>query len=204
MREHKFRLEESTADSAHLYDAGDDVEQRPKQGGSHTARRGEMALYDAGDDEELEASPTIAENVGEDGSAGKNAIGLSQGSANATRVDKVDTNGVVDDKLEAQLLYGNIDSGVSQADSNESDKEHSQLCTSDIGSRVHVQGYDCLGTLAFVGAHAQKGAPRAGVILDEPVGRNNGTVDGVQYFSCASRHGILCVPSKVSLVSWND
>lgn len=36
-----------------------------------------------------------------------------------------------------------------------------------------------------------------GVILDEPKGKNNGTVQGKRYFSCDDNHGIFVRQSQV-------
>ena len=41
---------------------------------------------------------------------------------------------------------------------------------------------------------------RCGVELDDPVGRNNGSVGGEQYFTCADKHGVLVVPNKVTFI----
>ena len=38
-----------------------------------------------------------------------------------------------------------------------------------------------------------------GVELDEPVGRNNGSVQGRLYFVCETGHGIFCPPKKVAV-----
>ena len=46
----------------------------------------------------------------------------------------------------------------------------------DIGKRVTVEGYDCKGTVRFVGVHVTQKLERIGVELDDPVGKNNGTV----------------------------
>jgi hypothetical protein len=35
------------------------------------------------------------------------------------------------------------------------------------------------------------------VVFDIPIGKNNGTVNGHTYFTCADAHGILCTPHKV-------
>ena len=70
---------------------------------------------------------------------------------------------------------------------------------SDVGKRVRVQGYACGGVLRFCGSHATKNIPRCGVELDEPLGRNNGTVGGHKYFSCKDSHGVLVAPRKVTL-----
>ena len=70
----------------------------------------------------------------------------------------------------------------------------------DVGKRVAVQGYGCKGVLRFYGPHVKKKADRCGVELDEPLGKNNGTVDGHQYFSCPHKHGVLCAPGKVTVI----
>eukprot|EP00043_Microstomoeca_roanoka_P011985 m.113350 g.113350 ORF g.113350 m.113350 type:complete len:2370 (-) comp15356_c3_seq2:346-7455(-) len=79
-----------------------------------------------------------------------------------------------------------------------------QVSEKDIGARVKVEAYNCTGTLLFFGLHHKKGILRCGVALDEPVGLNNGTVGGHKYFDCAEQHGVLCNPSKVSVVPNND
>ena len=38
-----------------------------------------------------------------------------------------------------------------------------------------------------------------GVELDEPVGKNNGTVQDKEYFSCPDRHGIFTLQSRLQL-----
>ncbi len=63
--------------------------------------------------------------------------------------------------------------------------------TSKVGCRVRVEGYECEGTLRFFGPHKFKPGHRCGVELDEPVGKNNGTVDGFAYFACRPGYGLL-------------
>ena len=36
-----------------------------------------------------------------------------------------------------------------------------------------------------------------GIELDKPDGRNNGSVQGIQYFTCPDRHGIFATASKL-------
>lgn len=68
-----------------------------------------------------------------------------------------------------------------------------------IGQRVGtVDGR--LGTLKFKGkTHFSQGSV-CGIVLDSPVGKNNGTIDGIQYFSCDPKHGIFVPAYKVNLV----
>ena len=66
-----------------------------------------------------------------------------------------------------------------------------------LGDRVAVDGYDCIGTVQFVGDHKSEAEPQVGVELDEAVGENNGTVDGHGYFNCPPKCGVLVQPQKV-------
>ena len=67
-----------------------------------------------------------------------------------------------------------------------------------VGDRVRVEGYDCDGTVAFVGLHHEKEKPRVGVILDEPIGKGKGSFGGHQYFTCDTVSAVLVLPKKVS------
>jgi len=71
-----------------------------------------------------------------------------------------------------------------------------------IGDRVNVLNFGD-GTVKFIGLHAKDGKPRAGIVLDEMKGLNNGTAGGHYYFSCADKHGVLVDPRqcKVSAVA---
>lgn len=51
-----------------------------------------------------------------------------------------------------------------------------------IGSRVEVTGKGSLGTVAFIGTTQFATGKWIGVILDEPKGKNNGIINGKQYF----------------------
>ena len=61
-----------------------------------------------------------------------------------------------------------------------------------VGHRVQVTGKgDSVGTVAFIGTTQFSTGKWIGVVLDEPVGKNNGVVQGKKYFSCADNHGIF-------------
>lgn len=46
-----------------------------------------------------------------------------------------------------------------------------------------------VGTLRFCGSTDFSGGLWAGVELDRPEGKNDGSVAGVQYFTCRMKHG---------------
>ncbi|XP_028994906.1 CAP-Gly domain-containing linker protein 4 isoform X2 [Betta splendens] len=80
-----------------------------------------------------------------------------------------------------------------------SDKARVQLATMGIrlGDRVAIAGQK-VGTLRFCGSTEFSGGLWAGVELDKPEGKNNGSVAGVQYFTCRLKHGIFAPLSKIS------
>lgn len=64
--------------------------------------------------------------------------------------------------------------------------------------RVVVNGAKA-GVVRFVGPTQFAGGKWVGVELDEPVGKNDGSVNGVAYFHCRPSHGIFSPVSRVSL-----
>lgn len=70
-----------------------------------------------------------------------------------------------------------------------------------VGSRVFVIGYSSQGTVRFVGPHHIQGTPRVLVQLDEPEGKNNGTIKGHKYCEeLPANTGVLAIPQKVFVV----
>ncbi|KJH44353.1 CAP-Gly domain protein [Dictyocaulus viviparus] len=57
------------------------------------------------------------------------------------------------------------------------------------------------GRVAFCGEVQFSDGEWVGVILDEPRGKNNGSVQGVQYFVCEANHGLFIRPSQIRLES---
>ncbi|XP_062324995.1 CAP-Gly domain-containing linker protein 4-like isoform X1 [Osmerus eperlanus] len=80
-----------------------------------------------------------------------------------------------------------------------SDKAKAQLATMGLrlGDRVVIAGQK-VGTLRFCGSTEFSGGLWAGVELDQADGKNDGSVAGVQYFTCRLKHGIFAPLSKIS------
>jgi dynactin 1 len=52
-----------------------------------------------------------------------------------------------------------------------------------IGQRIEVSGKDVRGTVAYIGMTSFAVGKWVGIILDEPKGKNNGTLKGTTYFT---------------------
>ncbi|XP_069891662.1 CAP-Gly domain-containing linker protein 2 isoform X2 [Dipodomys merriami] len=66
----------------------------------------------------------------------------------------------------------------------------------EVGERVWVNGVKP-GSVQFLGETQFAPGQWAGVVLDEPVGKNDGAVGGVRYFECPALRGIFTRPSKL-------
>ncbi|MGH0144520.1 UNVERIFIED_CONTAM: hypothetical protein FKN15_016434 [Acipenser sinensis] len=69
---------------------------------------------------------------------------------------------------------------------------HSEETDIQVGDKVLVVGQRT-GVVRFHG----KTSFAPGIALDKPNGKNNGSVGGVQYFSCPFKHGVFAPPSRV-------
>lgn len=68
-----------------------------------------------------------------------------------------------------------------------------------VGERVWVNG-NKPGFIQFVGETQFAPGQWAGIVLDEPIGKNDGSVAGVRYFQCEPLKGIFTRPSKLTKV----
>ena len=81
------------------------------------------------------------------------------------------------------------------------------LCMTELAvdARCRVGGSDMRrGRVAFVGdiAEIPGVGPWVGVILDEPVGKNDGSVGGKRYFECNPSCGVFVRAEKVEIGSF--
>ncbi|CAG8487903.1 8303_t:CDS:2 [Acaulospora morrowiae] len=68
-----------------------------------------------------------------------------------------------------------------------------------VGERVSVESMNIIGTLQFLGPIDIKPGTWAGIELDVPgTGKNDGSINGKQYFSCPPKSGIFVLASKLS------
>ncbi|RWS23893.1 Kinesin-like protein KIF13A, partial [Leptotrombidium deliense] len=70
-----------------------------------------------------------------------------------------------------------------------------------VGENVRVSPDFKTGVVAFIGTTHFSTGIWVGIILDAPLGKNNGSVDGVQYFTCKPRFGLFVRPDKLKLDS---
>ncbi|XP_074045478.1 CAP-Gly domain-containing linker protein 2 isoform X3 [Macrotis lagotis] len=66
-----------------------------------------------------------------------------------------------------------------------------------VGERVWVNGVKP-GVVQYLGETQFAPGQWAGVVLDDPVGKNDGSVGGVRYFECQPLQGIFTRPSKLT------
>lgn len=66
-----------------------------------------------------------------------------------------------------------------------------------IGQRVEVVGKGVQGVIAFYGPTTFASGKWIGVKLDEPKGKNNGSVKGQVYFQCEENCGVFVRPTQV-------
>ncbi|KAJ0169858.1 hypothetical protein K1T71_014464 [Dendrolimus kikuchii] len=73
-----------------------------------------------------------------------------------------------------------------------------------LGQRVIVVGKDVKGSVAYVGYPTFATGKWIGVILDEPKGKNNGTVRGHAYFTCEENYGVFVRQTQIQLLDGED
>ena len=56
------------------------------------------------------------------------------------------------------------------------------------------------GTVRFCGATSFSAGKWVGIELEEPNGKNDGTVQGVRYFTCKMSYGVFVRPSQVKVL----
>lgn len=73
----------------------------------------------------------------------------------------------------------------------------------EIGDRV-VVGNAKVGILRYCGPTQFSSGIWSGVELDEPIGKNDGSIDGIQYFVCPPNHGIFAPLNRISKLDCDE
>ncbi len=58
-----------------------------------------------------------------------------------------------------------------------------------VGQKVHIRERKVDGEIAYIGATDFAPGKWVGIILTEPKGKNDGSVQGKSYFKCTDKHG---------------
>ncbi|KAI9347592.1 CAP Gly-rich domain-containing protein [Obelidium mucronatum] len=69
-----------------------------------------------------------------------------------------------------------------------------------VGDRVRVRADGRLATVRHIGETKFAPGIWAGLELDQPVGKHNGTVQGVKYFSCDNNKGVFVAYSNIEFL----
>ncbi|XP_034776230.2 kinesin-like protein KIF13A isoform X4 [Acipenser ruthenus] len=95
-----------------------------------------------------------------------------------------------------------IDSSANHLDSSSSDDSASAGQSPVVPAWIVVGEHVCIGnktgTIHYVGLVDFSEGTWVGVELDLPAGKHDGTVQGKEYFHCASGHGVFVKPSRLS------
>lgn len=99
------------------------------------------------------------------------------------------------------LAKGNVDVSrvTARVDTGLSKSRTSSLSDSgdmEVGDRVIVAGQR-KGTIRYIGETQFAPGTWFGIELDRPAGKNNGSVNGVQYFTCKTKHGVFAPLSRI-------
>ena len=73
-----------------------------------------------------------------------------------------------------------------------------------IGNRCKVKATGTVGTVRYVGKTHFAPGIWVGVMLDEPVGKNNGSVKDRRYFECPDKYGIFVLHDKIEVGEFKE
>ena len=69
-----------------------------------------------------------------------------------------------------------------------------------VDTKVEGTGKDWRGVVAFCGVTSFAAGKWVGVVLDQPNGKNNGSVQGKTYFSCQDNYGLFVRPTQLTIL----
>jgi len=84
---------------------------------------------------------------------------------------------------------------------DEDSRKNEEDVSIQVGSRCQVEssepGFHKRGTVRFVGETKFAPGTWVGIEYDEPIGKNDGSVQGERYFECRQGYGVFVRPNKV-------
>nr|XP_050023851.1 CAP-Gly domain-containing linker protein 4-like isoform X3 [Dermacentor andersoni] len=111
-------------------------------------------------------------------------------------------------KVDVSHVSSKIETGLSTLRQKQHlyDRKNNKLSIGDsvvVGQRKGVVRF--LGETQFAPAHSEQPSPErtgywCGIELAKPEGKNNGSVNGVTYFTCPPNHGVFAQPLKVKWI----
>jgi len=97
---------------------------------------------------------------------------------------------------------GRFDPNKTQEEAEKQAKLDDAAKTLKVGSRCLVGG-ERRGEVAFIGSVKEiqngQGGIWVGVRLDEPMGKNNGTIEGTRYFQAGEKCGVFVKPNRLEV-----
>ncbi|CAK8697051.1 unnamed protein product [Clavelina lepadiformis] len=69
-----------------------------------------------------------------------------------------------------------------------------------LGTEVEITGKGLNGVISYIGTTMFASGKWVGVTLDEPLGKNDGSVQGKRYFECPPNHGVFVRPPQVQAI----
>lgn len=88
---------------------------------------------------------------------------------------------------------------ILESGSVDDDAKSSTTHTYDIGDRVCIPDKELFGFVRFIGEIEGVKSTWVGIELDQPMGKNDGSVKGRYYFRCKPKHGVFARPHQVFL-----
>ncbi|XP_072266072.1 CAP-Gly domain-containing linker protein 4 isoform X2 [Pyxicephalus adspersus] len=138
------------------------------------------------------------------------SIKTSNSSKSPTKIDLSRVTSKINTGLVTSRKGATLQSVQSMDDSSKSTKKGGQSTAPFAGSpeqpeyhpgdRVLVVGQR-IGTVRFYGKTSFAPGYWCGIELDKPHGKNDGSISGVQYFTCSPKHGVFAPPSRVQRTS---
>eukprot|EP00210_Caulerpa_lentillifera_P000709 g686.t1 len=116
-----------------------------------------------------------------------------------SQVEKFTMSDEAYDKLEDSMRAFKKRMGITKVTKKESSTDSIDIKVDiNVGDRCQVDPGEKRGTVQFVGPISQlKPGIWVGICYDEPLGKNDGSLNGVKYFSCEANYGSFVRPTVV-------